>query len=185
MEIVTEDRSCYCFRKSVPHLPGSITSFWQAYPEMKTELKCYFPLSFFILCICSSSDEECFQSCGVWYSVQSKEDATGSPSEPRNGASHTEKSYPHRELQRMQNSHHCPAQAYSCSGLPDQFKPVIPWSYVILLLKILHLCYQSYNYRGEVLPSLDTFGPISCCMVSAFFLCHLFLLSILCSIAIM
>lgn len=39
---------------------------------MKTGLKCCFPLLFFVLCICSSSDEECFQSCGVWYSVQSK-----------------------------------------------------------------------------------------------------------------
>lgn len=162
MEIVTEDKSCYCFRKSVPHLPGSFTSFWQAYLEMKTGLKCYFPLSFSILYICSSSDEECFQSCGVWYSVQSKEDAAASPSESRNGASHT-------ELQRIQNYHHCPTQAYSCSGLPDQFKPVIPWSIILLLVKILHLCYQSYSYGGEVLPCLDTFGPISCCMVSAFF----------------
>lgn len=72
MEIVTEDKSYYCFRKSVSHLPGSFTSFWQAYLKMKTGLKCCFPLSFFILCIYSSSDEECFQSCGVWYSGQSK-----------------------------------------------------------------------------------------------------------------
>lgn len=72
MEIVTEDKYCCCFRKSVSHLPGSFTSFWQAYLKMKMGLKCCFPLSFFGLCICSSSDEECFQSCGVWYSGQSK-----------------------------------------------------------------------------------------------------------------
>lgn len=123
---------------------------------------------------------------GMVFSTE-QEDATVSPAEPRNGASHTEKSYPHMELQREQNHHHCPAQAYSCSGLPDQFKPVIPWSSVILLVvKIFHLCCQSCSYgEGEVLPSLDTFGPISCCMVSAFFLCHLFLLSILGSTAVM
>lgn len=72
MEVVTEDKSYYYFRKSVSHLPGSFTSFWQAYLKMQTGLKCCFPLSCFILCICSSSDEECFQGCGVWYSVQSK-----------------------------------------------------------------------------------------------------------------
>lgn len=32
MEIVTEDESCYCFRKSVSHLSGSFSSFWQAHP---------------------------------------------------------------------------------------------------------------------------------------------------------
>lgn len=48
MEIVMEDKSCYRFRKSVSHLPGSFTSFWQAYLKMKPGLKCCFPLSFFI-----------------------------------------------------------------------------------------------------------------------------------------
>lgn len=78
-----------------------------------------------------------------------QEDATGSPAESRNGASHTEKSYPHRELQRVQNHHHCLAQAYSCSGLPDQFKLVIPWGSVIHLVRIVHLCYHGYSYGGK------------------------------------
>lgn len=79
-----------------------------------------------------------------------QEDASGSPAKFRSGASHLEKSYPHRELQRVQNHPHCPVQVYSCSGLPDQFKPVIPWSSVILLVvRIVHLCCQSCNYGGS------------------------------------
>lgn len=149
MEIVLEDKSCYCFRKSVSHLPDSFTSFWQAYLKMKTGLKCCFPLSFFILCIYSSSDEECFQSCWGMVLSTEQQDAAGSPAESRNGAPHTEKSYPHRELQRVQNHHRCPGQAYSFSGLPDQFKPVIPWSSAILpVVKIVHLCFRSCSYRG-------------------------------------
>lgn len=69
MEIVTEDESCYCFRKSVSHLSGIFTSFWQAYLKMKTGFQWVFsPLTnfFFIL----DSEEECFLSFGVWYSVQ-------------------------------------------------------------------------------------------------------------------
>lgn len=44
MEIVVEDESCYCFRKSVSHLSGSFTLFWQAYLKMKTGFKCVFSL---------------------------------------------------------------------------------------------------------------------------------------------
>lgn len=39
MEIVMEDENCYCFRKSISHLSGSFTSFWQAYLNTKTGFK--------------------------------------------------------------------------------------------------------------------------------------------------
>lgn len=114
-----------------------------------------------------------------------QEDASGSPAKFRNGASHLEKSYPHRELQRVQNHPHCPVQVYSFQVCQISSNQLFLGAVLSFLLLGLFICAVRAAIMGEVLPSLDTFGPIFCCMVSAFFLCHLFLLSILGSMAIM
>lgn len=101
MEIVTDES--YCFRKPVSHLSGSFASFWQAYLKMKTGFKCFFPHNRFFFLIILESQEECFLTFAVWYSVQaampmsvnSKRRAVGHSAESRIASSHTEKASPH------------------------------------------------------------------------------------------
>lgn len=98
MEIVIDES--YFFRKSVSRLSGSFASFWQAYLKMKTGLKFFFFLLFFFIL---ESQEECFLTFGICYSVQaampvsvnSKRRAAGHSAESRSASSHTEKASPH------------------------------------------------------------------------------------------
>lgn len=144
MEIVTEDRSCYCFRKSVSNLPHSFTSFWQAYLKMKTGLKCCFPLSFSILFICSGTDEECFQSCGVWYLGQSKRMLLGLLQNLETGHP-TQRSLTHTEIYR------------ECRTIPIALPRLILVQVCQIssnqsflgAVRIVHLCCQSHNYGGK------------------------------------
>lgn len=102
METVIDES--YCFRKPVSHLSGSFASFWQAYLKIKTGFKWFFPHNrFFFFLIILESQEECFLTFAVWYSVQavmpmsvnSKKRAVGHSAESRIASSHTEKASPH------------------------------------------------------------------------------------------
>lgn len=163
MEIVLEDKSCYCFRKSASHLPGSFTSFWRAYLKMKTGLKYCFLLSFFILCIYSSSDEECFQSCGVWYSVQSNKILLGLLQNLEMGHP-TQKSLTHtgscRELRTTTIALPRLILFQVCQISSNQLFLGVVLSFLLLRWFICALG-AAVIAGGKVLPSLDTFGPIS------------------------
>lgn len=65
-------------------------------------------------------------------------------------------------------------------GLPDSSSKLFVVVALVVVVKIVLHCYRNYNLWGKMLLSLDVFGPIACCMVSAleFLLCHLLFLHI-------
>lgn len=62
VEIVMEDENCYCYRKSVSHLSGSFTSFWQTCHNMKTGFNWGLSPSYSLinLFLILDSEEKCF-----------------------------------------------------------------------------------------------------------------------------
>lgn len=128
------------------------------------------------LCIYSSSDEECFQSCGVWYSVQSNRMLLGLLQNLEMGHP-TQKSLNHtgscRECRTITIALPMLFLFQVCQISSNQLFLGVVLSFLLWRLFICAL--GATVIGGESASILRHVWPHFCCMVSAFFLCHLFL----------
>lgn len=128
------------------------------------------------LCIYSSSDEECFQSCGVWYSVQSNRMLLGLLQNLEMGHP-TQKSLNHtgscRECRTITIALPMLILFQVCQISSNQLFLGVVLSFLLWRLFICAL--GATVIGGESASILRHVWPHFCCMVSAFFLCHLFL----------
>lgn len=126
-------------------------------------------------CIYSISNEECFQSCGVWYSVHSKRMLQVLLQSLEMGHP-TQESLTHtggcRECRTITIALPRLILVQVCQISSNQLFLQVVLSF---LVRLFICAIGTAIMREKVLPSLDTLGPISCSVVSAFFLCHLFL----------